>query len=557
MTETVGQRPVARRGPGRLVPLLVLGIIALAIALPSLLARRGPDPLEPLELPAVPQPPNAFPAAATRPREADPGRRTLVLYDRTGKWGWLGELYATMAGNLASHFGSWSAKPVREYRAGELQHHDAVVYLGSTFNEPLPKAFLDDVVGTKRPVLWLGSNLWQLERRAGNFEARYGFATDRLDRSRIGRVTYKGTTLTRRSTRTAGIMTYTGVDTSRVRVLAQAIRPDRTAIPWALRSRNLTYIGEIPFPYTSETDRVLAFHDLLFDLLAPRTRERHRALVRLEDITPVSDPADLRAAADFLHSEGIPFGFGVSPRYRDLHGKGDTGEPQDLLLRDAPELVETIRYLRKRGGVLVGHGYTHQWDGGENPYNGVSGDDVEFYRATETPGGRVHYAGPVPGDSLSWSDRRIAYMEREFQAAGLALPRIFEFPHYAASPSAYRAAARRYAVRWERSLYFGGLLRGGRADTTHVASQAFPFVVRDVYGSKVLPENLGSIEPQPWHSYPARRPADIIEAAKANLVVRDGFASFFFHPFLDVRYLKRTVAGIEKLGYTFVSPASL
>jgi len=46
-------------------------------------------------------------------------------------------------------------------------------------------------------------------------------------------------------------------------------------------------------------------------------------------------------------------------------------------------------------------------------------------------------------------------------------------------------------------------------------------------------------------------------AARANLVVRDGFAAFYFHPFLNLSYLERTVTGIRALGYTFVSPSSL
>jgi hypothetical protein len=82
-------------------------------------------------------------------------------------------------------------------------------------------------------------------------------------------------------------------------------------------------------------------------------------------------------------------------------------------------------------------------------------------------------------------------------------------------------------------------------------------VVHDVYGSKVLPENLGSMAPSTWHTYKERLPADLVRAARANLVVRDGFAAFYFHPFLDLRYLERTVEGIEAAGYTFVSPASL
>jgi hypothetical protein len=112
-------------------------------------------------------------------------------------------------------------------------------------------------------------------------------------------------------------------------------------------------------------------------------------------------------------------------------------------------------------------------------------------------------------------------------------------------------------VRWERSTYFAGTLSGGRIDHQHSEGQFFPYVVRDVYGSKVLPENLGSLSPSAWHSYKARRPADLIRAARANLVVRDGFAAFYFHPFLDLDLLKRTVEGIEAAGYTFVDPRSL
>src|SRR5205085_6337001 len=109
--------------------------------------------------------------------------------------------------------------------------------------------------------------------------------------------------------------------------------------------------GEMPFSYTSETDRVLVFADLLFDALAPQTRERHRALVRLEDVNPRSNPAELKAAADFLHSKGIPFGVGVSPYYRDPQAHDDP--PYELRLHNAPKLVAALKYVQRKGGILV------------------------------------------------------------------------------------------------------------------------------------------------------------------------------------------------------------
>jgi hypothetical protein len=70
------------------------------------------------------------------------------------------------------------------------------------------------------------------------------------------------------------------------------------------------------------------------------------------------------------------------------------------------------------------------------------------------------------------------------------------------------------------------------------------------------PENIGNIEPVAYNTHPVRLPADLVASAKRNLVVRDGVASFFYHPYLGTSYLKQSVEGIQGLGYTFVPAAS-
>ena len=323
------QKHKGKVGHGWIVPVAVVTAIAAFVLL---LVRGqlfpGPDPeLRPLELNTLPAAP-PIPTAATWPAESSPRVRTLVLYDTGAPWGWLGEVYAMQTANLVSHFGRWDAKPVRQYRSGDIDGYSALVYLGSTYDERLPQAMLDDILGMRKPVLWVADNILQLSQRAGDFAARYGWEPVQYDRSRVAEVRYKGRSLTRWSRQDAGIMLCRVADPQRATVLAHAVRAAGSAFPWAVRSRNLTYVAEQPFTYTSETDRVLVFADLLFDLLAPKTSEQHRALVRLEDIHPRSDPEELRAAADYLHSEGIPFGFGVSPYYRDPQGHED--EPYEL-----------------------------------------------------------------------------------------------------------------------------------------------------------------------------------------------------------------------------------
>src|SRR5947209_16177370 len=336
---------------------------------------------------------------------------TLVLYDTTGEFGWLGELYGTMAANLVSHFGSWTAQPITSYVAGQMSAYSAVVYVGSTYDEPLPIAFLDDVLAGTRPVIWMYDNIWQLTNRwasrnpGGAFASAYGWMWSGFDFSTVPAVQYQGTQLNRYAPNAAGIMNYSQVNAGAA--LAYAVRSDGTAFPWAVRSRNLTYIGENPFVYMVEGDRVLALEDMLFDALAPTTRERHRALLRLEDIAPVDDPASLRAVADYLRRRGIPFGFGVISRYKDPLGRLTGGIPQDVRLKDAPRIVAALRYLQQSGGVMVEHGWTHQYSNVPNPYNAVSGDDFEFYRVTENADHTLNYVGPIPEDSTAWMDSRL------------------------------------------------------------------------------------------------------------------------------------------------------
>jgi uncharacterized protein YdaL len=484
----------------------------------------------------------------------------LVLYDTTGAYAALGELYGIGAANLASHFGSWTTKPVVSYTCGEIASYQAVLYLGSTYDEPLPTCLLDDVLGTTKPVVWSFYNVWQLAARAGGdaaFSTRFGFLPGVLDFGAVAEVRYKGQSLRRYAANAAGIMMSTVTDPTKASALAQAVRADGTTFPWATRSGTFTFVGEIPFSYMSEEDRTLVYADLLFDALAPATAERHRALVRLEDISGDTEVTKLKAIVDYLKSQNIPFGYGVVPEYRDPGGVYNGGRSQRIRLQDNKAMVTLLKDMATKGGTLVMHGQTHQWDTAINPYNRVSADDYEFYRVTENLDHTLTYQGPMPGDSVTWARGRLTNADNLFKNAGMALPTIFEFPHYSASAADYQAVAGRFGTRWERSLYFNGLLSGGAVSYARIFGQLFPYVVRDVYGTKVLPENLGNIEPTMFYQYPTRFPGDIINAAQKNLVVRDGFASFYFHPFFDLSLLRDTVNGIRALGYTFVSPASL
>ena len=483
--------------------------------------------------------------------------RTLVLYDSTGPYGWLGEAYGTLTTNLSSHFGAWTAHPIGSYLAGELSGYSAVVYVGSTYDEPVPVAFLDDVFTTTIPVVWMYDNIWQLTARHADFAATRGFMWNQFDFSTVSEVRYHGTSLTRDTINASGIMSTTITDPTRATVLADSVRADGTTFPWAVRSGNLTYVGEIPFAYMTHDDRYLAFSDLLFDALAPATVARHRALVRIEDVGPDADPAELRAVADYLASKKVPFTVAVYPRYLDPKGVNNAGKAENYALSSRPLVVSALKYMQTKGGALLMHGYTHQYSNVANPYDGVSGNDFEFYAAHVDATNNVIYDGPVPGDSTLWATTRVLTGLTQFTLAGLAKPTIFEFPHYAGSAVDYRAVGSLFATRYDRGLYYPGVLSRTTVDNTRIIGQFFPYAVRDVYGTAIIPENLGNVEPEPFNNHPARLPADLIASAARNLAIRDGVASFFYHPYLGTAYLQQVVEGVQGLGYSFVPATAM
>jgi uncharacterized protein YdaL len=216
-----------------------------------------------------------------------------------------------------------------------------------------------------------------------------------------------------------------------------------------------------------------------------------------------------------------------------------------------------IKYMQSRGGTLIMHGYTHQYRNLANPYSGVTGDDFEFYRVTENADHTLDYQGPVAEDSSSWASGRINSSFSEFSRARISAPTIFEFPHYMGSSVDYQAVASLFRNRWERGVYFGGFLSGGQIDYSHLIGETFPYLVRDVYGTTVLPEDLGAYSPEPFYQFPVHGVDAILAAGQAELAVRDGFAAFYYHPFEGVTALQQIVDGLRAQGWTFTSPTQV
>ncbi|MCJ7813429.1 polysaccharide deacetylase family protein, partial [bacterium] len=256
------------------------------------------------------------------------------------------------------------------------------------------------------------------------------------------------------------------------------------------------------------------------DILKEDHLEKHQALVRIEDVNPESNPEYLRAIANFLGSENIPFSVGLTPFYLD------PSTNTAISLTDRPDLVKAIQYIISKGGTVVLHGCTHQ-------YRGETTVDYEFWDEFNDQ--------PIFEDSREYVRIRIEKALNECLQNKIH-PLAWETPHYAASLSDYDVINQYFSTSYERrqTMDISG------------TDQLLPFLIpANHYKNQIIPENLGYIpvdDPSP---------ENMILNAKNNLAVRDGFASFFFHPFVELNVLKELVKSIQELGYTFTDIRSL
>jgi uncharacterized protein YdaL len=438
--------------------------------------------------------------------------RALILYDGTALGLHEGEADGLHVANLLGHFGYHAAlQPLEEYRPGSMAHYEAVFVVGGSEKTKWPAALLSDARARTSLLVWLG---YGADKFLSHGEDRkLGLRLNGvLQSNRFNQVRYRGYLLGKDS-RQFTYMTVT--NSARVSVPAVAVDQDGGEAPYILHTGNFWIVADSPFAYIGERDRYLAFCDVLHDMLGiDHPRIAPRAMIRLEDVNPDDDPETVQAAIDVFVKEHIPFQIALIPVFVDPNAR------REIRLSENPGLVKVLHKAVAQGGTIVMHGFTHQ-------YRGVSGDDFEFWDGFQN--------GPRSDDSTELVHDKLTAGLEELIHNDL-YPVSWETPHYAGSQLDYAEFGRIFSTLNEETM----IDREG-------TQQSFPYPTVDVRGLYIVPENVGYLP----ESNPD--PREIIENARAMLVVRDGIASAFVHDFLDPKLLQDVVRGIKGLGYHFVS----
>ncbi len=539
-----------------------------------------------------------------------------------------GRSHGLMLLNLLGHFPEYQQVigPIEDYKKGDIDRCYATFYIGAVFGKVLPADFISDFKTTTHQVVWLGYNFWQL---GADFEKIFGYrdyiftTLDYANRTADGKpgffrdVLYKGETFFKFSTwsslppvttppTTPGppAQTLTAAFevaklTNKSSSVAEVMVTTRHSftneiIPWALKSGNKFFVAESPFSFIHEADRYFVFADLLFDFLKAQPKHNAKnAVLRLEDIHALVELNYLDEAVNIVKRNNVIPHIMIVPIFKDplfaITRDGDTRT--QIRMEDMPQFANLIRRYKSEGAVFIWHGITHQYNSIKNPFTGASGDDYEFWDSTKTT--------PVAEDSVSYVLDKFDDGFKSLKQFSIA-PKIWVTPHYHGSAldnvmfgemfnwmigrgvysdfkvSGLKSVDSSKALNFDlnnqatianRRDFFAGL----KVDVVPGVSQfgqLYPYeIYGNIYGQKVIPENLGNVQPYLSNQVVAtRNVARILEDAKRNLVLRDVWASVFYHPFLldgalnsenlsatAPKDLERLVIGIKALGYKFIN----
>ncbi len=453
--------------------------------------------------------------------ESENTKKVLILVEGTSLINNIamgdGRQLATLLGHFDTNV---QIKGVEDYSANEINNYDFTFYIGFKAENEVPSKFLNDVIKSSKTIIWLNTGFKEFSKKY-DLNKIFGFEVSKLDTITQYDLVKSGNKVFTKGEPNANIINIS--DKRTVSVLAYAISSKNgIEIPYIVKSNNFYYFADSPFASATETDRYLLFADMLHDILGEQHEESHRAILRIEDIGPLDNPNKLRDIADFLGDRGIPFLFGVYPFYVN------PAEGIRVSLSDKPEMVDALKYMVRNGGTLVMHGVTHQ-------YKGMSAADFEFWDESTN--------APIKDESAEAFSKKIEMGIQEFMKNGL-YPLIWETPHYTASLLFYKTISKYFSTAIEQRLSIENF----------DYSQFFPYIIKkDLFGQTIYPENLGYVPLDETNKQISRDAVqNIIKGAKTNLYVRDGFASCFFHPFLDLDLLEELVDGIQELGYKYI-----
>ncbi|MFD3157716.1 DUF2334 domain-containing protein [Haloimpatiens sp. FM7330] len=430
--------------------------------------------------------------------------KVLMVYDRENVFGYQDNIVNCIEELLYNFSSKVDKLDIEEYNKGYINKYDYIFVLG--IEGKLNKSdFIQDLFNFKGKICWIGKGinyfLNDKKYEVSYFREKTDITELYYTNKRDKKYSYSEmkkffigdkwnfTTLNIKQSEKVEVFSYMSDGTN--------------YYPFALKNKNLWYISSID-------DNSLLFYvfcDLLNDIFDTKIEDKGNVFIRIEDVHPFRDTNKLKAIADYLYKENIPFIIALIPAYVNK----ETGYINNM--SQNKEFINAIKYMENKGGTVILHGYIHQ-----NRKGTVSGEGFEFWDGyNDAP--------------LNVNIEKLVYDKVEKGLTECVKNKIyplgFEAPHYAIDEKGYK----------ELKKYFSTYVGQYQSSNKKFTTTAFPYVLRNTKSfNKLIPENLGYIDiddPLTMNR--------IKENFEQVSMVRGYTAGLFFHPYLDIKYLKRAV----------------
>lgn len=425
--------------------------------------------------------------------------KTYIVYDSPARYGSSFPLVEALIEHLGHFDLDCQAMPLESWHPGALKDAEVVVYVGLK-DTTLPQEVLQEMAHAKR-MIWFEKNIEQMAAYLKWKDFHLDGASDGWSYVNNKKDTY--------------FPDWMNVVIARPGQNAQVfavINNLTTSKPLAWQRDNVYFCGLL------EVNPVfmVTLGNLLQQFIPNNHQNSHNVLLRVEDVSPLTDPKAVRAVIATIAKYHIPFAIGVIP-------VGVAGDGKRSYMHEMPQMVKVLKDAQDDGASIIMHGYTHQ-----NEYSPKTGEGYEFWNA------RDHK--PMENDEAFTSERIEAGIAELVRCE--LIPVAFEPPHYAMSETGYKVLSRYFNILSGRIQI---------SDKSEQISLTLPYTAESSYlnGMLVIPENMGYYDGQSFLV------EDMLRNSEQIFDEQDGFAGFFYHGYLPPDKLPEIIEGVRKQGYKF------
>ena len=430
----------------------------------------------------------------------------LIIYENENMFGYDENIVNHLNELLYVFNSTVSKKSINTYEKGDINKYDSIFVININ-NDISNDDLLEDLSNYENKIYWIGDKV----ENYLDYSKKYSLKYDSKNNSII-KLIYK-----EKEILIEGGYSFNIISPSSTSNTLATISDGFNIYPYIINEKNLYYISRW------DLENGYIFEDSLNDFYDIKEFKEGEIFVRIEDVHPFRDTENLRKIADYLYSENVPFIIALIPTYVD--SKTQTINTLDMM----PEFIETIKYMQAKGGTVILHGYTHQL--GEEE---ISGEGYEFWD--------IENNVPIHEDMETYIRDRALSGLRLCIENGI-YPLGFEAPHYAMNIDGYEVLKK----------YFSTYVGQFQNNNERFATSTFPYIIRDSDAFNILiPENLGYVDKDDIFT---------IEKIKENFeklsMVRGYTGGFFYHPYLDIDYLKECISFFKDKDVKFLDLKSM